>query len=297
MNYFALPFLLLFVCGYLWAGFSTLYQEYRDKMQWERGQKMAEIYVRRFQERVRNARLRLPCEFGTYWAGAAAFFAPLVCWFLRGFVPGLLCIGFRHELAMLGCSVSRNSGFVINFRVQVDPDHPFRLGIGNFSSGRWGCGRCFRLGRLWLSVGAGPLGPIKRRLQKKAARRWPALRLTIVVDRFMQISLLRAFTRSDRVPGVRRGAALIPLTRRNWQALRFAAYFWQRRTNQRERPGPPLWFEGRSPKLVCFPFFLRPVLDGSGSSFQEGLLGRLTPQRVAESGREPSRTAVAPAPS
>jgi hypothetical protein len=43
MNYFALPFLLLFVCGYLWAGFSTLYQEYRDKLQWERGQKLAEI--------------------------------------------------------------------------------------------------------------------------------------------------------------------------------------------------------------------------------------------------------------
>jgi hypothetical protein len=43
MNYFALPFLLLFVCGYLWAGFSTLYQEYRDKLQWERGRKIAEV--------------------------------------------------------------------------------------------------------------------------------------------------------------------------------------------------------------------------------------------------------------
>jgi cellulose synthase/poly-beta-1,6-N-acetylglucosamine synthase-like glycosyltransferase len=42
MNYFALPFLLLFVSGYLWAGFSTLYQEYRDKLQWQRAQKMAE---------------------------------------------------------------------------------------------------------------------------------------------------------------------------------------------------------------------------------------------------------------
>jgi cellulose synthase/poly-beta-1,6-N-acetylglucosamine synthase-like glycosyltransferase len=42
MNYFALPFLLLFVCGYLWAGFSTLYQEYRDRLQWQRAQKMAE---------------------------------------------------------------------------------------------------------------------------------------------------------------------------------------------------------------------------------------------------------------
>jgi hypothetical protein len=42
MNYFALPFLMLFVCGYLWAGFSTLYQEYRDKLQWQRARKLAE---------------------------------------------------------------------------------------------------------------------------------------------------------------------------------------------------------------------------------------------------------------
>ncbi len=39
MNYFALPFLLLFVCGYCWAGITTLYQEYRDKLQWQRAQK------------------------------------------------------------------------------------------------------------------------------------------------------------------------------------------------------------------------------------------------------------------
>jgi hypothetical protein len=42
MNYFALPFLLLFVGGYLWAGFTTLYQEYRDKLQWQRAQKTVE---------------------------------------------------------------------------------------------------------------------------------------------------------------------------------------------------------------------------------------------------------------
>jgi cellulose synthase/poly-beta-1,6-N-acetylglucosamine synthase-like glycosyltransferase len=42
MNYFALPFLLLFVCGYYWAGFTTLYQEYRDKVQWQRAQKIVE---------------------------------------------------------------------------------------------------------------------------------------------------------------------------------------------------------------------------------------------------------------
>ena len=41
-NFFALPFLLLFVCGYWWAGFSTLYQEYRDKLQWQRARKLAE---------------------------------------------------------------------------------------------------------------------------------------------------------------------------------------------------------------------------------------------------------------
>jgi cellulose synthase/poly-beta-1,6-N-acetylglucosamine synthase-like glycosyltransferase len=41
MNYLAIPFLLLFVCGYYWAGFSTLYEEYRGRMQWQRAQKTA----------------------------------------------------------------------------------------------------------------------------------------------------------------------------------------------------------------------------------------------------------------
>jgi len=41
-NFFAIPFLLLFVCGYWWAGFTTLYQEYRDKLQWQRARKLAE---------------------------------------------------------------------------------------------------------------------------------------------------------------------------------------------------------------------------------------------------------------
>ena len=31
-NFFSLPFLLLFVAGYYWAGFSTLIQEYRDRL-------------------------------------------------------------------------------------------------------------------------------------------------------------------------------------------------------------------------------------------------------------------------
>jgi small GTP-binding protein len=33
-NYFATPFLLIFVAGYWWAGFGTLYQEYQSKLRW-----------------------------------------------------------------------------------------------------------------------------------------------------------------------------------------------------------------------------------------------------------------------
>ncbi len=35
-NYLAIPFLLLFVGGYFWAGGTTLWQEYQGKLQWER---------------------------------------------------------------------------------------------------------------------------------------------------------------------------------------------------------------------------------------------------------------------
>jgi cellulose synthase/poly-beta-1,6-N-acetylglucosamine synthase-like glycosyltransferase len=42
LNFLAIPFLLLFVCGYFWAGFSTLYQEYRDRLRWQRARKLAE---------------------------------------------------------------------------------------------------------------------------------------------------------------------------------------------------------------------------------------------------------------
>ncbi|MBV8707189.1 MAG: glycosyltransferase [Acidobacteriaceae bacterium] len=42
LNYPAVPFLMLFVCGYCWAGISTLYEEYRDKLQWQRARKLAE---------------------------------------------------------------------------------------------------------------------------------------------------------------------------------------------------------------------------------------------------------------
>ncbi len=35
-NYFAIPFLVLFVAGYYWAGFSTLYQENQGRLRWLR---------------------------------------------------------------------------------------------------------------------------------------------------------------------------------------------------------------------------------------------------------------------
>jgi cellulose synthase/poly-beta-1,6-N-acetylglucosamine synthase-like glycosyltransferase len=41
-NFPSIPFLLLFVCSYYWAGFTTLYQEYRDKLQWQRERKLAQ---------------------------------------------------------------------------------------------------------------------------------------------------------------------------------------------------------------------------------------------------------------
>ena len=40
-NYPAVPFLLFFVAGYWWAGFSTLYQEYQGKLRWQREQTLA----------------------------------------------------------------------------------------------------------------------------------------------------------------------------------------------------------------------------------------------------------------
>ncbi|MBV8828477.1 MAG: glycosyltransferase [Acidobacteriaceae bacterium] len=43
LNYFALPFLLLFVSGYYWAGFSTLFEEYRGKWNWNRTRKLAQV--------------------------------------------------------------------------------------------------------------------------------------------------------------------------------------------------------------------------------------------------------------
>ena len=39
-NYFAIPFLLLFVAGYYWAGFTTLHQEYQGKLRWMRERRL-----------------------------------------------------------------------------------------------------------------------------------------------------------------------------------------------------------------------------------------------------------------
>ena len=43
MNFVALPFLLIFVCGYYWAGFSTLWQEYKAKLRFERETRRVEV--------------------------------------------------------------------------------------------------------------------------------------------------------------------------------------------------------------------------------------------------------------
>jgi len=40
-NYLALPFLVLFVSGYYWAAFATLYQEYRLRLHFQRQRRLA----------------------------------------------------------------------------------------------------------------------------------------------------------------------------------------------------------------------------------------------------------------
>jgi cellulose synthase/poly-beta-1,6-N-acetylglucosamine synthase-like glycosyltransferase len=39
-NFFAIPFLLLFVGGYYWAGFTTLFQEYQGRIRWMRQRRL-----------------------------------------------------------------------------------------------------------------------------------------------------------------------------------------------------------------------------------------------------------------
>ena len=43
LNYLAIPFLLLFVGGYFWAGCTTLWEEYQGKLQWQRQRELAEV--------------------------------------------------------------------------------------------------------------------------------------------------------------------------------------------------------------------------------------------------------------
>ena len=40
-NFPAVPFLLLFVAGYWWAGVSTLYQEFQGRQRWQRERALA----------------------------------------------------------------------------------------------------------------------------------------------------------------------------------------------------------------------------------------------------------------
>ncbi len=42
-NFLAIPFLLLFVGGYFWAGCTTLWEEYQGKLQWQRERALAEV--------------------------------------------------------------------------------------------------------------------------------------------------------------------------------------------------------------------------------------------------------------
>jgi len=40
-NFLAIPFLMLFVSGYYWAGMSTMHQEYQGRLQWQRARRLA----------------------------------------------------------------------------------------------------------------------------------------------------------------------------------------------------------------------------------------------------------------
>jgi cellulose synthase/poly-beta-1,6-N-acetylglucosamine synthase-like glycosyltransferase len=39
-NFMAIPFLAMFTFGYFWVGFGTLYEEYRDKLRWQRQRRL-----------------------------------------------------------------------------------------------------------------------------------------------------------------------------------------------------------------------------------------------------------------
>ncbi len=39
-NFLSIPFLALFVFGYYWAGFTTLYQEHQSRLRWMRARNL-----------------------------------------------------------------------------------------------------------------------------------------------------------------------------------------------------------------------------------------------------------------
>ena len=39
-NFLVIPFLLLFVAGYFWAGFATLWLEYKGRLRWRRQRRL-----------------------------------------------------------------------------------------------------------------------------------------------------------------------------------------------------------------------------------------------------------------
>jgi hypothetical protein len=41
LNFAAIPFLLLFVCGYWWAGAATLYEEHQSRLHWMKQRRLA----------------------------------------------------------------------------------------------------------------------------------------------------------------------------------------------------------------------------------------------------------------
>jgi hypothetical protein len=42
-NFLAVPLLSIFVAGYYWAAFSTIVEEYKNRIAWERGRKLAQV--------------------------------------------------------------------------------------------------------------------------------------------------------------------------------------------------------------------------------------------------------------
>ena len=81
---------MFFVCGYLWAGFSTLYQEYRDKLQWQRAQKIVASKPFSLGQRI-QLRASLPSKTSSNYLSSDGAVEP--CSLLRtlGIGPEQLC--------------------------------------------------------------------------------------------------------------------------------------------------------------------------------------------------------------